>query len=152
MPSPLTNKSSDEPISRTSPRRLYTLQIGGTNAILAAIEEFILINKKSKPINSLGDKSPAKFKPAVKENNSVKPRRPWRSIKEFNRLIQKRLCDRCEEKGHNGVCPTYRAVIRPGTDLAKIEDLSNDDSDSVSANENHLVKSHSGTKKNSIQF
>lgn len=105
----------------------------GTDAILAAIKDLQLQNKdkwrkKSKKTVSRRDVSPSKRKD--------KPRAPWRSSKEFARLIEEGVCIRCGKGGHKGPdCSVYRRAIRPKGDLSQLEENSSDEAESDSGND-----------------
>lgn len=105
----------------------------GTNAILAAIENLKIQSQGGRAKPTRGKKGKLKTNPEKKNNESLKPRAPWRSRTEFNRLVERGVCVRCEKEGHKGeACPTYRAARRPKVDLSQLEEDSGEESESES--------------------
>lgn len=80
------------------------ISMGGTNAVLAAIREL----KES----GIGPQ----------KKNNKKPRAPWRSKEDFNRLFKEGRCTRCTKKGHVGkYCDSYSSAQRPEVDTNSLE-------------------------------
>ncbi|KAI0996742.1 hypothetical protein K3495_g11443 [Podosphaera aphanis] len=77
--------------------------MGGTNAVLAAIKDLMESNLRY-------------------EKNPRKPRAPWRSKKEFKRLVDEGRCTRCTKKGHIGrFCHSHLPAQRPMTEVSSLE-------------------------------
>lgn len=104
----------------------------GTNAILAAIENLKKQSQGNGAKPTREKKGKLKKNPE-KNNESLKPRAPWRSRTEFIRLVERGVCVRCKEEGHKGeACPTYRAARRPKVDLSQLEEDPGEESESAS--------------------
>ncbi|RKF58480.1 putative eka-like protein [Erysiphe neolycopersici] len=58
-----------------------------------------------------------------KKINKNKPRAPWRTSEEFQKLKQKRLCIRCCKSGHfSRWCPSFSPAVPPlGINIAEVE-------------------------------
>ena len=81
----------------------------GMNALLAMLGKSGLNND-----NIGSSKSPEKGKGI----NETRPRAPWRSHAEYQKLRQDRLCVRCKRAGHiSKFCSKFRAAVPPEVDL-----------------------------------
>ena len=70
--------------------------MSGTNDLLAAIAG--LINQNNANIAGIGTNNSER---GTKKETKFKPRAPWRSKEEYKRLLDKGVCIRSENQGHN---------------------------------------------------
>ncbi|KAI6247060.1 hypothetical protein HI914_04935 [Erysiphe necator] len=59
-----------------------------------------------------------------KRNEQKKPRAPWRTSEEFQKLKEKGLCTRCRKPGHfSRWCPLFSPAVPPnlGVNMAEVE-------------------------------
>ncbi|RKF64368.1 hypothetical protein GcM3_133014 [Golovinomyces cichoracearum] len=64
-------------------------------------------------VNAIKTRNVEKKLPVLDKKTPIKPRAPWRSLKDFNRLLEQGKCVRCtsgEHKANN--CQKYRPAIR----------------------------------------
>ncbi|KAI0992105.1 hypothetical protein K3495_g16081, partial [Podosphaera aphanis] len=78
------------------------------DSILAALANF---NRRSNPRPSKGSRQ-------LESNPSPKPPAPWRPKKEFEQLVEKKLCVRCTRSGHIGRdCRKFSRAKRPVSEV-----------------------------------
>lgn len=108
----------------------------GMDAILAAINDLKL---SAANVNIMGSNTNNIKK--NNENNSLnkkakKPRAPWRTKLELERLYKEGVCTRCTKSGHIGPkCPFLRPARRPADVLTSVEEDATEDNSSLSGNE-----------------
>lgn len=88
----------------------------GVNALLALLNNNDQSSKGNLSLASLGKNN------NFRQNNNGKdtrPRAPWRSQDEFQKLLSLGVCVRCGKAGHYSArCPTFRAAIRQRVNIS----------------------------------
>lgn len=96
---PHDNKVTSSPVPKLDAQG--DTQMSGVNALVTA-----LVNAVN-TTNQQGKTSGSQF-------SSDKPRAPWRTSEEFQKLVDAGLCIRCEKSGHIGPkCRSMRGAIKP---------------------------------------
>lgn len=82
----------------------------GINTLVAMLKT-TAFNNKNGPLVGTG-------KPASGGGTDNRPRAPWRTHQEYQKLISEGLCTRCAKVGHpSNSCPKFRAALRPKANL-----------------------------------
>lgn len=106
--------------------------MAGTDAILAAINDPKLSTANVSIVGSNTNKSKNNQDNISVNKQAKKPRAPWRTKLELDRLYKEWVCTRCTKSSHIGPkCPFLRPAPRPSAVLTNIEEDVTEDNNSL---------------------
>ncbi|KAI0997915.1 hypothetical protein K3495_g10273 [Podosphaera aphanis] len=115
------------------------VRMGGTNAILAALQQLNTQRNTPRSSQGQGQGPPNHQEPSTgrDEDSGNLPRAPWRTREELKRLMEAGLCVRCARGGHIArPCTVFRRAKKPNVSVNALDSEGQDAGEIDSENGN----------------